>query len=128
MTEPTQLENGDEFKILPHGVKFYQTDRVKSLLGNGVVIDPNTLLSDFKLMRKSNIKINGSMVISDRSSLVTSLHRRVAQRLQEVHNKAFEDDELWLHGECITQAFKPIKMALRVSHLVDDWNEFQDKY
>ena len=35
---------------------------------------------------------------------------------------------MWLHGQCITQAFKPMKMGLRVSHLVDDWSEFKDKY
>lgn len=55
MTDSTQLENGEAFKILPHGVKFYQTDKVKSLLGNGVVIDPNVLLSDMRLMRKNNM-------------------------------------------------------------------------
>ena len=48
--------------------------------------------------------------------------------MRQVRKEAFEDDELWLHGECITQAFKPMKMALRVSHLVDDWDEFHDRY
>ena len=77
MTDATQLDNGEAFKMLPHGVKFYQTDQVKSLLGNGVVIDPHVLLSDMRLMRKNNIDINGSMIISDRSSLVTALHQKI---------------------------------------------------
>ena len=72
--------------------------------------------------------IRESMIISDRCSLVTALHHKIEERLRYVRKEAFEDDELWLHGQCITHAFKPMKMALRVSHLVDDWNEFHDKY
>ena len=66
--------------------------------------------------------------MSDRCNLVTVFHHRIQERLRQVRKEAFEDDELWLHGECIAQAFKPMKMALRVSHLVDDWSEFHDKY
>ena len=34
---------------------------------------------------------------------------------------------MWLNGEDMTQSFKPMKMALRMTHL-EDWAEFQDKY
>ena len=44
LTDSTQLDNGDKFELLPHGIKYYQSNNVKSLLGNGVVIDPNILL------------------------------------------------------------------------------------
>lgn len=74
LTDAVQLDNGQAFKLLPHGVKF---EGVTSLLGNGVVIDPNILLSDMRLMRQNSIDITGSMVISDRSSLVTVLHHRI---------------------------------------------------
>jgi len=74
------------------------SNQVKSLLGNGVVIDPRVLLEDLKLMRKNSIRINGSMIISDRCSLVTALHHKIEERLRQVRKEAFEDDELWLHG------------------------------
>lgn len=48
--------------------------------------------------------------------------------MRALRKEAFEDDELWLHGECITQAFKPMKMAIRVTHLVDDWKMFYEMY
>lgn len=64
------------------------------------------------------------MVISDRSNLVTNLHKRIAEKLSIIRS----DKSVWLRGEDVTQSFKPIKMALRMGHLVDDWKEFEDKY
>ena len=43
VTEPVEI-NDDKLHILPHGVQF--ETGVKSLIGNGVVIDPNVLLTD----------------------------------------------------------------------------------
>jgi hypothetical protein len=54
---------------------------------------------------------------------VTSLHKQLVKRLKELRH-----DAPWLTGEDMTHAFKPMKMALRMSHLVDDWSEFEDKY
>tara|TARA_B110000305_G_C19223075_1_gene531518 strand:+ start:255 stop:554 length:300 start_codon:yes stop_codon:yes gene_type:complete len=41
LIEPTFLESGDILRILPHGIK-YDDQGVKSIIGNGVVIDPAT--------------------------------------------------------------------------------------
>ena len=38
MTDPVELDNGDQLSIMPHGIKF--ENKIKSVLGNGVVIDP----------------------------------------------------------------------------------------
>lgn len=37
-------------------------------------------------------------------------------------------DDVWLKGQDISQAFKPMKMGLRVCHLIEDWKTFEDKY
>ena len=121
VTEPVHLNGEDTLSILPHGVQF--ETGTKSLLGNGVVIDPNTLLADLKTLSKNGIGYRDRLIISDRSNLVTNLHKRIAEKLSGIRN-----DSLWLCGEDVTQSFKPIKMALRMGRLVEDWNEFEDKY
>jgi len=122
VTEPTELDNYEALQMLPHGIKF--DNGVTSILGNGVVIDAPALLNDFSVLSQNGIGYKNRLIISDRSNLVTNLHKRIADKL-----KAIRKDSIWLQGEDVTQSFKPIKMALRVSHLVDDnWTEFEDKY
>lgn len=59
--------------ILPNGIK--HEARVKSLLGNGVVIDPESLLRDFEVLSKNGIGFAQRLIISDRANLVTELHK-----------------------------------------------------
>lgn len=42
------LENGDEVNLLPYGIN--KEFRTKCLIGNGVIVDPKVLLSDFKAL------------------------------------------------------------------------------
>ena len=53
MTEKGYLDNDDELLVLPNGIK--HDARVKSVLGNGVVIDPKAMLSDFSTLSKNGI-------------------------------------------------------------------------
>ena len=108
--------------MLPHGIKFDE-QKVKSILGNGVVVDAKALLNDFNVLSKNGIGFKKRLIISDRSNLVTNLHKVIADKLISIRK-----DSIWLKGEDVTQSFKPIKMALRMSHLVEDWKEFEDKY
>jgi hypothetical protein len=48
--------------------------------------------------------------------LETVLHKRLARRLREIRN-----DTIWINGEDVAMAFKPLKMGLRVAHLADSW-------
>ena len=59
--------------MLPAGIK--QEAGVKNLLGNGVVIDPEALFSDFETLEKHNIDLKDRLLISDRANLVTELHK-----------------------------------------------------
>ena len=76
---------------MPHGIKF--ENKIKSLLGNGVVIDPQALLNDFKTLSKNGIGFNGRLIVSDRSNIVTAFHHLIAKRLQEIRG-----DSVWLNG------------------------------
>ena len=58
-----------------------------------------------------------------RSHIVTLLHKKIAKRLREIRN-----DTIWISGEDVTMAFKPLKMGLRMAHLVESWEAFQEKY
>ena len=50
----------------------------------------------------------------------TVLHKRLARRLREIRN-----DTIWINGEDVAMAFKPLKMGLRVAHLADSWEVFE---
>jgi adenylosuccinate synthase len=121
LTEATELDNGDTLDVLPNGMK-HQTG-VKSLLGNGVVIDAGALLKDIDTCSKNGIDYKGRLLISDRCNLVTALHKEVSKKLHEIRK-----DPLWLGGEDVTASFKAMKMGLRMSHMTDSWKEFEDKY
>ena len=51
------------------------------------------------------------------------MHKKVAKRLREIRN-----DTIWVNGSDIAMSFKPMKMGLRMIHLIDSWDEFLDKY
>lgn len=53
----------------------------------------------------------------------TVLHKKVARRLREIRN-----DSIWINGEDAAMAFKPLKMGLRVAHLADSWDSFEQRY
>jgi ppGpp synthetase/RelA/SpoT-type nucleotidyltranferase len=47
----------------------------------------------------------------------------VARRLREIRN-----DTIWINGEDVSMAFKPMKMGLRIAHLNENWETFVEKY
>lgn len=95
LTEPTELDNGDVVNILPNGIK--HASKVKSLLGNGVVLDPGALLEDFDTLSKNGIGFRNRLFISDRANIVTALHKEIANKI-----RAVRDDQVWLTGEDVT--------------------------
>ena len=58
------LENGAEVSLLPYGIQ--KEFKTKCLIGNGVVIDPKVLLSDFKALEANGIDFKQKTVISSR--------------------------------------------------------------
>jgi adenylosuccinate synthase len=73
LTEKNELDNRDELLVLPNGIK--HDVKVKSLLGNGVLIDPQAMLQDFSTLSTNGIGFKDRLIISDRCNLVTGLHK-----------------------------------------------------
>ena len=51
------------------------------------------------------------------------MHRKIKDSIRGARN-----DKIWLSAEDITQAFKPMKMGLRLALLHDDWDSFVESY
>ena len=97
---------------------------VRSLIGNGVTIQPSALLEDFNVLDKNGIRLNkNKLVISDRANLVTHFHKEVAEKLSNARGDSRHKDIL---GQDVSNAFKPLKLAIRISELVMDWKIFED--
>jgi len=52
-SDPLGLPNGDKINLLPYGIQ--KEYKAKCLIGNGVVIDPEILLNDFKGLENNGI-------------------------------------------------------------------------
>jgi adenylosuccinate synthase len=124
VTEPTLLPGGQKLQMMPTGIVFPSQD-VKCILANGVVIDPAAMIQDFEALAQEGIPIRERLYVSDRSNLVTAVHKAVAEKILEIRKSS---KPCWLDGEDITSAYKQMKMGLRVNHLMQDWGEFYDKY
>jgi adenylosuccinate synthase len=77
--EKTELDNGDELFILPTGIM--HDTKVCSVLGNGVVVDSQNLLKDIQTLSNNGIGYKNRLLISDRSNLVTAVHKSIADRI-----------------------------------------------
>src|SRR6185295_6237379 len=56
-------------------------------IGNGVVLDPETLLSEVEELEKRGISVNGRLLVSDRAHLVLPYHKlvdRASERRQKI--------------------------------------------
>lgn len=51
------------------------------------------------------------------------MHRKIRDRVRQIRN-----DKIWLSCEDISQAFKPMKMGLRMAKLNQSWEEFVESY
>jgi len=69
------VEIGDKKYILhliPSGIL---RENVSCVIGNGVVIDPNALLEEIKLLEENNISVKGRLFISHNAHLIMPYHK-----------------------------------------------------
>ena len=114
------LPNNAKLDLLPVGVM--QESGVKSVLGHGVVIDPQELLTDMSRVEHNGFDLKGRLFFSDRCHLVTNLHHKIALRLNKVRKA-----QVPLLGECVSESFKPLRLGLRMVDILD-WPSFTEKY
>lgn len=117
-----ELPDGSGLRLIPEGLAHEAP--TKCILGNGVVINPLVLLTDFDNLKANGIDYKDRLLISQRSHLVTAYHAKVTERLKEIR----KDTGIWLSAADVAYAYKPLKMGLRVSNLAQSWSDFEDSY
>jgi len=60
--------------LIPSGILH---EKVKCVIGNGVVIDPSLLLEEINMLEKRNIKVAKRLFISERAHLVFPYHKQI---------------------------------------------------
>ena len=82
----TVVTGKDEFILhqIPSGILH---TGARCAIGNGVVLDPETLLSEVEELEKRGISVNGRLLVSDRAHLVLPYHKmvdRASERRQKI--------------------------------------------
>ena len=82
----TVVKGSDEFILhqIPSGILHEST---RCIIGNGVVLDPETLLAEMDELNSRGIEIAGRLLISDRAHLVLPYHKlidRARERVQKI--------------------------------------------
>lgn len=78
---------GDEqyiFHLIPSGILH---KRVKCLIGNGVVIDPESLLQEIENLKKKNIEIDGNLLIDFKAHVVLPYHKTLDEMKETKRGK-----------------------------------------
>ena len=84
--EHTVVKGDDEFILhqIPSGILHPAT---RCLIGNGVVLDPETLLHEIEELERRGVAVNGRLLVSDRAHLVLPYHKlvdRASERVQKI--------------------------------------------
>lgn len=96
------------FHLIPSGI----LNNKICILGNGMVIDPEELIKEVKMLQNNGLKLNKNLLISDRAHLILSNHRKGDQ---DAHSKKIGTTGRGI-GQCYTQ--KIARKGLRISDLL----------
>lgn len=82
----TVVKGDDEFILhqIPSGILH---PRTRCAIGNGVVLDPETLLGEVEELERRGVAVTGRLLVSDRAHLVLPYHKlmdRAAERTQQI--------------------------------------------
>jgi len=72
----TVIINGKKFilQLVPCGVL---RDGCRSVIGNGVVLDPFAFLKEVGALRKAGVKVDGNLFVSNRAHVILPYHRMI---------------------------------------------------
>src|ERR1700758_3438377 len=72
----TVIINGKRFvlQLVPCGVL---RQDCRSVIGNGVVLDPFALLKEVKALRDAGVKVDGNLFVSNRAQVILPYHRMI---------------------------------------------------
>lgn len=109
--------DGDEFvlHLIPSGVLY---EDVRCLLGNGVVVDPWTLLEERDALQERGVEMEGRLGVSDRAHLVLPYHKL----LDGAQEASRGSEKIGTTGRGIGPAYrdKAGRTGLRVADLADE--------
>lgn len=109
---------GDEqyiFHLIPSGILH---ERVKCLIGNGVVIDPESLLQEIENLKKKNIEIDDNLYIDFKAHVVLPYHKT----LDEIKETKRGKDKIGTTKRGIGPAYvdKIARTGIRIIDLIDE--------
>ena len=108
-------EKGEfKFHLLPSGVVWPHSLNV---IGNGVVVDPDVLLTEIAGLKQRDISIEKRLIVSERSHLVMPYH----VVLDELSEKAKGREAIGTTGRGIGPAYadKASRIGIRATELLD---------
>ncbi len=108
---------GDEefiLHLIPSGIL---RDSVTCVIGNGVVVDPEQLLTEIAELQGRNVEVAGKLLVSDRAQVVMPYHKA----LDAAREKALGDGKLGttLRGIGPAYAEKVAREGVRMCDLID---------
>jgi len=108
---------GDEqyiFHLIPSGILH---EGVKCLIGNGVVVDPQSLLQEIKSLKKKNIKIDDNLFIDFKAHVVLPYHKT----LDEIKEMKRGKDKIGTTKRGIGPAYvdKIARTGIRMIDMID---------
>ncbi len=71
--------------LIPSGIF---NPKSKSIISNGVVVDPEVLVTEIKMLKKAGIKIENQLYISPRAHLIMPYHKILDRLYEEAKGKA----------------------------------------
>ncbi len=109
------------FHLIPSGILH---KRKKCIIGNGLVVDPQTLLEEIENLRKRKIDVKGRLFISENAHIVMPYHK-LLDRVKELRRRGKKIGTTGRGiGPCYTD--KVARTGIRVADLIDE-RAFKEK-
>jgi len=103
------------FHLIPSGIL---RKRKKCIIGNGLVVDPQTLLEEIENLKKRGISVEGRLFISENAHVVMPYHK-LLDKVKEVRRKGKRIGTTRRGiGPCYTD--KVARTGIRVADLIDE--------
>ena len=112
----TVINDRGEFDLhlVPAGIF---SPSVSSIIGNGVVVDPESLLQEMQMLEERGVSLNG-LVISDRAHLVMPYHKTLERRQEQSWGERAIGTTL--RGIGPAYADKAARLGIRMAELLDE--------
>ncbi len=112
----TVIVNGNQFifHLIPAGIMY--PDKI-CIIGNGVVLDPSSLMDEIEQLKKRGIDVDGRLFISEKAQLVMPYHKL----LDQASEKHKGNNSLGTTGRGIGPAYrdKAARVGIRIVDLLN---------